>query len=906
MFSTWGSVAYRFRRVIPVIVIALVALLYGVLGTQLDDRMSQEGWDDPGSESTRAAQIEQDIFGRDDSGDVIVLVTADRPGVVDSPAVRDSMTRQLTGLAADHPDQISHVVSYFERAQKEMITPDGTSAFAAVGLRGVDQDVLRNFRAVEDDLRAIHVDGATVEIGGATAVADALDEGMSSDISRAELFGLPAVAVLLLLVFGGVVAACMPLIVGVLSILGSMGVLAVLANVVEVNVFAQSVVTLLGLGLAIDYGLFMVSRFREELADGQDVPTAVRNTTATAGKTVVFSAAMVAVALSGLLIFPQAFLKSVAYGAVSAVALAAVLSVAVLPSIFAMLGPNIDRWSWKRHHRTRQETVDSFWGRLPVFAMRHKWVVTVGVCALLLALTAPLAGIRFGGINESYLPPQQQTRVAQDHFNDRFPTFRTDPVKLVIEGDNAAVASVYRKTRAVEGLTGPFQVSRPTKEGTTVLSAGITDRDDNDRIVKQLRDIGRSVPGATVHVAGTPAMEVESVEALLDRLPWMLLYFVAATFILLSLVFGSVILPAKAVIMNMLGTGATLGVLTALFVDGVGSTLFSFTPGPLMSPVLVLIVAIVYGLSTDYEVFLVSRMVEARARGATTPQAIRFGTATTGGIITAAALIMIVVCGAFGFSSIVMMKYIAFGMIAALLLDATIIRMLLVPAVMYLLREDCWWAPRWVHVLSEHVGHHEQLAPPAGAPGGFAGAGAAAGAGAGADAGTAPTTAASPAGAAAGPAGATGTAVSTGDRTGDRTADRSGARRTGVPVQTILDSMEHERLPQRIAAARDAAAADGAGSPATTATTDTTATVGTARALRVRRGEREGAVSVEEMVRRVRSGVTGTTGTDTPRGDAGTGEGSVDPSTPATPADRTGRTDPSTPDHGPTSGDGRH
>ena len=177
MFSTWGSVAYRFRRVIPVIVIALVALLYGVLGTQLDDRMSQEGWDDPGSESTRAAQIEQDIFGRDDSGDVIVLVTADRPGVVDSPAVRDSMTRQLTGLAADHPDQISHVVSYFERAQKEMITPDGTSAFAAVGLRGVDQDVLRNFRAVEDDLRAIHVDGATVEIGGATAVADALDLG---------------------------------------------------------------------------------------------------------------------------------------------------------------------------------------------------------------------------------------------------------------------------------------------------------------------------------------------------------------------------------------------------------------------------------------------------------------------------------------------------------------------------------------------------------------------------------------------------------------------------------------------------------------------------------------------------------------------------------------------------------
>ncbi|MGO1275283.1 MAG: MMPL family transporter, partial [Corynebacterium variabile] len=222
-----------------------------------------------------------------------------------------------------------------------------------------------------------------------------------------------------------------------------------------------------------------------------------------------------------------------------------------------------------------------------------------------------------------------------------------------------------------------------------------------------LRDI--KVDGAEVLVAGTPAMEVESIDALFGKLPWMLLYIIVATFILLSLVFGSVILPAKAVIMNLLGTGATLGILTWIFVDGFGADLFNFSPGPLMSPVLVLIVAIVYGLSTDYEVFLVSRMVEARAHGASTKEAIRFGTATTGGIITAAAAIMIVVCGAFGFSSIVMMKYIAFGMIAALVIDATIIRMLLVPALMALLREDCWWAPTWVTRISEKIGHNERL-----------------------------------------------------------------------------------------------------------------------------------------------------------------------------------------------------
>ena len=215
--------------------------------------------------------------------------------------------------------------------------------------------------------------------------------------------------------------------------------------------------------------------------------------------------------------------------------------------------------------------------------------------------------------------------------------------------------------------------------------------------------------GALSNFPITPALEVESINALFEKLPWMLLYIVLVSFVLMAMIFGSLIIPAKAVIMNVLGTGATLGMLTLLFVDGMGADFFGYTAGPLMSPVLVLIVAIVFGLSTDYEVFLVSRMVEARARGATTDQAIRFGTATTGSIITAAALIMIVVCGAFGFSSIVMMKYIAFGMVIALILDATVIRMLLVPAVMHMLREDNWWAPGWVNKLSEKVGHNEQL-----------------------------------------------------------------------------------------------------------------------------------------------------------------------------------------------------
>lgn len=710
MFSAWGNFAYKFRHVIPIIVIGAIVALYAVFGVQLDDKTSQDGWDDPNSQSTQAAQIEEEVFGRDSRGDVIVLVTSDNPGGAVSDATKAAMAQQLNGLVAKHQDHIQLMTSFFTGGPAAMARPDGTAAFAAIGLKGVKEEVLINYREIEEDLNNLQAPpGTEISIAGSTAIANSMNAGITRDVKRAEIVALPAVGVLLLLVFGGLIAACMPLIVGGLSILGSMGVLALMASFTQINVFAQSVVTLLGLGLAIDYGLFMVSRFREELAGGNDTPTAVRNTTATAGKTVVFSAAMVAVALSGLLIFPQAFLKSVAFGAISAVGLAALLSVAVLPSIFALLGPNIDKWAIRRRTNRPEDVMDSMWGKIPAFAMKHAKKLTFLLVVGILALAAPVVGIKLGGINETYLPPSDASRIGQERFMEEFPMLRTDPIKLVIKGEPGIVAQVYQKANEVEGLTGPFQVSQPTKEGYTVLSAAIADRDDSAKIVNYLEQL--DVPGAEVLVAGTPALEVESVDALFAKLPWMLAYIVAVSFVLMALIFGSVIIPAKAVIMNILGTGATLGMLTLIFVEGFGSNLFQFTPGALMSPVLVLIIAIVFGLSTDYEVFLVSRMVEARARGFSTPEAIRFGTASTGNIITAAALIMIVVCGAFGFSSIVMMKYIAFGMVIALILDATIIRMLLVPAVMYLLREDNWWAPRWIKRASEFVGHNEKLPP---------------------------------------------------------------------------------------------------------------------------------------------------------------------------------------------------
>ncbi|MCT2188652.1 MMPL family transporter [Corynebacterium kefirresidentii] len=686
MFEKWGRFSYAHRRLIPAIVVAAILALFVGFGLQLEDRMSQEGWEDPNAASTSAAQIEEETFGRDNSGDVILLFHSPDENF-------DAAKQHLAQLKAEYPEQIDSVTSYFDTKNPNLVNDDHSLAFAAIGLKGDDEQTLKDFRTIQG---ALTDTSAPVEIAGATAVADALDNGMSHDISRAEKAALPLVGILLLVVFGSVVAACMPLIVGGLSILGSLGILSILAGFSQVNVFAQAVVTLLGLGLAIDYGLFMVSRFREELDKGRSTEEAVATTTATAGQTVVFSAAMVAVTLSGLFLFPQAFLKSVAYGSISAVGLAALLSVTVLPSIFGMLGPKIDTWSVRRTSRTARTIEDTWWYKLPLWAMRHARGLTIAVCGLLIALTLPIMSITFGGINESYLPPNQETRVAQDRFNEEFPTFRTEPVKLVVENaSNQQLVDVVMQVRGLNGLTEPMAPTTATKDGTTVLSAGIKDRDDYAKIVHELEQV-KAPEGVNLYVGGTPAMEVESLDALFHKLPWMALYVVLATFLLMALVFGSFVLPLKAIVMTLLTLGATLGILTLMFVAGLGSGALNFTPGPLMSPILVLIIAIVYGLSTDYEVFLVSRMVEARRRGSTTDEAIAAGTAHTGGIITAAALIMIVVCGAFGFSDIVMMKYIAYGMIFALLIDATIVRMLLVPAVMHLLREDNWWAPSWL------------------------------------------------------------------------------------------------------------------------------------------------------------------------------------------------------------------
>ncbi|WP_255450042.1 MMPL family transporter [Skermania sp. ID1734] len=669
----------------------LFTALCGLYGRDLPGRLSQEGWFDESSQSVRGSIIADNTFGRDTDSDVIALYTAPPGHTVDDPAIREAAITTFDRLRREQADHILKIDSYWDSPfASSFADVSKRHAFASIGLRGAGTQTLADYQAIQDKL---NIPGMTVQLAGLQPIVNALNQGMQRDIRRAEIIALPLVAVLLFFVFGGVVAALLPVVIGGLTILGSQGIVRFLTTLIDVNAFASAVITLISLGLAVDYGLFAVTRFREELASGRTPEEAVARTVATAGRTIVFSALIIVVSLGALLIYPYGVLRSVPYGAISSVALAALLSVTVLPALLGILGTRVDAFAWRRRIATKTVAqIDAgLFSRTARWAMRHPVLLATPIIVVLLLLIIPFRNIEFGGLSANYLAPGNPAREAQHSFDRLFPQYRTEPLRLVVVGaSNDQLGTIRTEASAVPGLTGPFDPASETKNGVNVLEAGLQNPDYADAVISALRSIPEP-PGVQIMVAGVPALERDSIHGLIDRLPLLLAILVATTTLLIFAAFGSLVLAAKAIVMSGLSLAATLGVLTWMFVEGHGGGLLNYTPGPLMFAALVLIVVVVFGLSTDYEIFLLSRMVEAHDGGADTPESIRYGIAHTGGVITAAASILIVVCGAFGFSDLVLMKYIAFGMIGALVLDATVIRLLLVPAIMRLLGEACWW-----------------------------------------------------------------------------------------------------------------------------------------------------------------------------------------------------------------------
>jgi len=688
MFAKWGSIAYR-RRWVVLIATVLLTVLGGVWGIGVFDKLSQGGYEAPSSEAARADKVAEEAFGRQ-NGDVIVIYRGDFANPLELKKVAD----HISGFPKD--DVLKTV--------GPVPSDDQQQALVAITLTSGDSnEQQKQFADIESQLR---IDGFTQQVGGLVPTQKAINDMSQEDLTRAEMFSLPLVLLLLVIIFGGLVAASLPVAVGGLAIMGALGVLHAIAIYTEVNSFAVNVASLLGLGMAIDYGLFMVGRFREELAAGRTTEQAVGRTVASAGRTVMFSATLLVIALAGLMIFPHGFLKSLAYGGMAAVAIAALVSVTLLPALLGVLGHRVDKLAmpWRK-----REPSERGWRRLSGKVMKRPVLFAVPIIGVLVALGTPFLGVQFGQVTEKVLPEGNTARVATENINQNFSALSNTGFKIVVKGgDQAAVQEYLGKVKDIKGV-GEVQPLGADK-GVTSASAGLEQDALSDESKQALKDVRAIAPpaNAEVLIGGNTAIVSDSLAAIADGLPLMIVLLVGATLILMFLAFGSVVLPIKAVLVSALSLSATFGVLVWIFQEGHGADLLGVTPGPLESGIVVLMAAIVFGLSTDYEVFLLSRMVEARGQGATTEEAVSTGLAKTGRVITSAALLLIVVTGAFAFSQVAMMRFVGVGMILALALDATVVRMLLVPAVLKLLGNAAWWAPGPLKRIQERLALHDE------------------------------------------------------------------------------------------------------------------------------------------------------------------------------------------------------
>jgi RND superfamily putative drug exporter len=703
VFAKWGSFAHR-RRWVVLVAVVLLSAAGGAWGLGVFDRLSQGGYEAPNSEAARANQVAQDAFGRQ-GGDVLVIYTAPAGSTVDSPQVADKVKRVLAALPRD---VVKDAQSYWSTQRPEFATQDKSKALVSITLASGDSNTqIKQFEQIRDELT---VDGVSSQVGGLVPTQAAISDVSASDLAKAEAVSLPVVLVLLVVIFGGLVAASLPVVVGGLSIMGALGVLHAISLGADVNSFAVNVASLLGLGMAIDYGLFMVGRFREELEAGRSTQDAVRRTVSSAGRTVAFSATLLVIALAGLLLFPQGFLKSLSYGGMSAVAIAAIVSLTLLPALLGVLGHRVDKFAMPWRKRAARGEEGGGWRTLGERVMKRPLLFALPIVVVLLALGTPFLGVKFGEVTEKVLPEGNSARVAAETIGEDFSALSNTGLKLVLSGspDQAALQDYVERVGDVPGLRSVQPAAQP-RNGVTLLSAGLAGDALSDESKQALREVRALTPpaGTEVLVGGSTAMVTDSLDEIGAKLPWMVLLLVGATFVLMFLAFGSLLLPIKAVVMSALSLSATFGVLVWIFQEGHGASLLGVTPSPLESGVVVLMAAVVFGLSTDYEVFLLSRMVEARGRGASTEEAVTTGLAKTGRVITAAALLLIVVTGAFAFSQIAMMRFVGVGMILALALDATVVRMLLVPAVLKLLGNAAWWAPGPLKRIQERMAIHE-------------------------------------------------------------------------------------------------------------------------------------------------------------------------------------------------------
>ncbi len=726
----WGRcVTSHAWAVVSLGVIALI--VSAILSSGVFAHLGRGGFTDPASESTQA----QDIIDRVFPGaiaDVIVVYTAEHSSAED-PAFAQAVTQALSRVP---PQAVVAIRSPYANPNTPPVTgqplvvnpglinSDRSAARVEISLAGdTDTEKARHFTTITGPLQA---QGLRTSIAGYPAVAEELNEQIPHDIKRAELITLPIVFALCLLIFGSVVAALMPTVVAALSIVGSLAVIRLLTQFTEISTFSANIITMLGMGLAVDYSLFIISRFREELPRRPDtsrpsVNTALVATMTTAGRTVLFSGLVVAASLAGLALFPQNFLVSMAYGGVSTVLLSMTCALTVLPATLALLGPRLDTGllPWRRHaslqaattaHRQPRTPSSDVWTLIARSVLRHPLVYLVGSTTVLVALALPFGSATWGSIDHRVLPPSAASFQATQTLENSFGGPNSSAFIVLQAASTAARNDYVQRLHLNVGQVQVTGLQQAEREGSSYDLISVRWKDtsqtqNSQEVIRSLRAVSPP-PDTQMWITGASARTVDLIHSLGAHLPWMLTFVALVMLVLLFMAFGSVVLPVKAIAMNLISIAASFGVVTWIFQQGHLSGLLGFTPtGYLDATQPITMLAILFGLSMDYEVFLLSRMREQWQRTGNTNLAIATGLQRTGAIITSAALLLAVVIGGFTTSSITVVKMIGVGMLVAIILDATVVRALLVPSLMHVMGEANWWAPPTLKQWWQRHGH---------------------------------------------------------------------------------------------------------------------------------------------------------------------------------------------------------
>jgi RND superfamily putative drug exporter len=782
MFLRWGAFVYRHRRIVALValVVAVAALPFA---SRASGKLSSGGWLDPLSQSSQVDDRLAAQFGGGKSS-LLALFTRTQPGAdATSAEFQAAISTATAGLRSD--PYVTGIVGYADTGDRRFVSLKGDAAYVVINLSVTDEESVPLYH----DLRAKLVPpaGYAVSVSGYAPFTLDTSKQAGDDLARAELVSLPIVAIVLFLVFTSAVAAGMPLLVAGLAIPTSLGLVYWVAQLTTMSIFVLNIASMLGLALAIDYSLFLVSRFREELARGREVGDAVARAVATSGKAVAFSGIAVAIGLSGLMVFPFATIRSIGLGSALVVGCSVFFALTFLPAVLGMLGHRVNRLSLAGlRHRLRGErgpivqaevvleVTDpghpSRWGRVARGVMAHPWRVLFPVIALLLALGTPFLHLEQGVPGAEVLPVGLESRDTFVAVQADFAPGETTPMVILADLSTdptspagiAALQAYANRLAAVNGVsrvesfftitdpkTGlavpPAQVQmlfalpaaqRPAGvaallaqyvSGDTArldaISPYVASRPDATSLVTILRALPVDAPITRTELGGTAALGADFLSGQANRLPFAVGWTMLATAVILFLLFGSVVLPLKAVLMTLLSATASFGALVWIFQDGNLSRLLAFqSPGFTVAGIPIIMFCVIFGLSMDYEVLLLSRIQEAWRRTGDNTASVVEGVVRTARVITGAALIMVCVFSAFVLADEVTIKSVGVGMAIAVAIDASIVRVTLVPAVMRLLGPWNWWAPGPLGRIADRVGFShvdsDGPQPPSGTPAG--------------------------------------------------------------------------------------------------------------------------------------------------------------------------------------------